>query len=156
MWNTLKTVHLIGTVSITISFTPFPHGIKTPSSNDSQLVISNLAQLPEQPSCFPWSVTSVLPSSNLSFKKKKLLLSHGTFLVVQWLRLLTSNAGNQALIPGQGTRFLHAATKDPLQPNKYKKKNIAILLYYILLHDWKFSPATPLGWTNESYVVFSV
>ena len=28
----------------------------------------------------------------------------GTSLVVQWLRLLTSNAGDTGLIPGQGTR----------------------------------------------------
>ena len=28
----------------------------------------------------------------------------GTSLVVQWLRLLTSNAGGMASIPGQGTR----------------------------------------------------
>ena len=33
----------------------------------------------------------------------------GTYLVVQWLRLPASTAGGTGLIPGQGTKILHAA-----------------------------------------------
>ena len=32
----------------------------------------------------------------------------GTFLMVQWLRLRTSTTGRTSLIPGQGTKILHA------------------------------------------------
>ena len=46
--------------------------------------------------------------------------SSGTFLVVQWLRLRTSNAGDEGLIPGQGTEIPHAA---PASSSKKKKKN---------------------------------
>ena len=36
----------------------------------------------------------------------------GTFLVVQWVRLLTPNAGSPGSIPGWGTRSrMHATTK---------------------------------------------
>ena len=35
----------------------------------------------------------------------------GTSLVVQWLRLCTSNAGDTALIPGWGTKIPHATAK---------------------------------------------
>jgi len=34
---------------------------------------------------------------------------HGTSLVVQWLWLHVSNAGNTGLIPAQETKILHAA-----------------------------------------------
>ena len=47
--------------------------------------------------------------------------SSGTFLVVQWLRLRTSNAGEEGLIPGQGTEIPHAA---PASPSQKKKKKI--------------------------------
>ena len=33
----------------------------------------------------------------------------GTSLAVQWLRLCASTAGGMGLIPGQGTKILHAA-----------------------------------------------
>ena len=32
----------------------------------------------------------------------------GTFLMVQWLRLRVSTTGGTSLIPGQGTKILHA------------------------------------------------
>ena len=35
------------------------------------------------------------------------------FLGVQWLRLYTSNSGEQGSIPSQGTELPHATTKDP-------------------------------------------
>ena len=38
----------------------------------------------------------------------------GTSMVVQWLRLCPSTAGSPGSIPGQGTRFPHASTKDPI------------------------------------------
>ena len=39
------------------------------------------------------------------------ILSTGTSLVVQWLRLCTSNAGAWGSIPAQGTKIPQAATK---------------------------------------------
>ena len=53
--------------------------------------------------------------SFLMSKNRKSLINkgpHGTFLVVQWLRLHAPNTGGPGLIPGQGTRSLHAATED--------------------------------------------
>ena len=67
----------------------------------------------------------------------------GNFLVVQWLRLHTPNAGGLGLIPGQGTRshmpqpsvrmpklkildapkIPHAATKTQCKPNKQTNLN---------------------------------
>ena len=41
----------------------------------------------------------------------------GTFLVVQWVRLLAPNAGDLGLIPDKGTRF-HMPSKDLAEPNK--------------------------------------
>ena len=41
-------------------------------------------------------------------------------LVVQWLRLHTSTAGDRGLIPGQGTKILHAAWCRP----RKRKKNL--------------------------------
>ena len=39
-------------------------------------------------------------------------MTHGTSLVVQWIRLRTPNAGHLGSIPGQGTGSpMHAATK---------------------------------------------
>ena len=54
----------------------------------------------------------------------------GTSMVVQRLRLCTSTAGNPGSIPGQGTRFPHASTKDPvcvLQLRAATDKSINIL-----------------------------
>ena len=44
-----------------------------------------------------------------------------TFLVVQWLRLCISAAGGLGLIPGQGTKILHAA------PHGQKKKKLTLI-----------------------------
>ena len=47
-----------------------------------------------------------------------------TSLVVQWLRLCTSNAGGVGSIPGQGAKLPHAVQhcqKNPKQTNKQKK-----------------------------------
>ena len=41
---------------------------------------------------------------NSSFK----VHDHKTSLVIQWLRLCASNAGDVGLIPGQGTKISHA------------------------------------------------
>ena len=40
-------------------------------------------------------------------------MSGGTYLVVQWLRLCTPNAGGLGSIPGQGTRSHMAQLKTP-------------------------------------------
>ena len=54
-----------------------------------------------------------------------------TSLVVQWLELCTSNAGNVDLIPGWGTKIPHAAW--PENPQKTsKKKNWAESRAYIM------------------------
>ena len=45
----------------------------------------------------------------------------GTSLVVQWLRLLTSTAEGMGLIPGRGTKSLHAIWHSK---KKKKKKNV--------------------------------
>ena len=42
--------------------------------------------------------------NKIKLKKKKRRRSYGTFLVVQWLRLCASNAGDPGSISGQGTR----------------------------------------------------
>ena len=42
-------------------------------------------------------------------KAVSLRIKQGTSLVVQWLRLLTSTAGDTGSIPSQGTKILHAA-----------------------------------------------
>ena len=47
----------------------------------------------------------------------------GTSLVVQWLRLHTSNAEGMGLIPGQGTKIPHATWCS----QKKKKKSIVIM-----------------------------
>ena len=46
----------------------------------------------------------------------------GASLAVQWLRLCTPNAGGAGLIPGRGTRILHA-TWSRLKKKKKKKKD---------------------------------
>ena len=48
----------------------------------------------------------------------------GTFLAVQWLRLLASNAGGVRLICGQGTKIPHAVQHgQKLKKKKQKKPN---------------------------------
>ena len=44
-----------------------------------------------------------------------------TSLVVQWLRLESSNAGDMGLIPGMGTKIPHAA--EPGQKKKRKRRS---------------------------------
>ena len=53
-----------------------------------------------------------------------------TSLVVQWLRLWTSNAGDEGSIPCQGIKILHAARSD----QKKKKRKISVLCEHGLLH----------------------
>ena len=43
--------------------------------------------------------------------------AEGSFMMVQWLRLLTRNVGGLGSIPGQRTRIPHATTKDPAYSN---------------------------------------
>ena len=50
----------------------------------------------------------------------------GTFLVVQWLRLRTSNARDMSLIPGRGNKIPHAcgaAKKKKKEPGKREKSS---------------------------------
>ena len=46
----------------------------------------------------------------------------GTSLVVQWLRLCTSNARVMGSVPGCGTKMPHAVWCDPLPPKKMPKQ----------------------------------
>ena len=47
-----------------------------------------------------------------------------TSLVVQWLRICASNAGDMDSIPGLGIKILYATQCGPKnQPNKQKKQN---------------------------------
>ena len=62
--------------------------------------------IPRLSLCIPWP-----PSCKNS--------SHGTSLMVQWLRLRPSNAGDTGSIPGQGTKIPHAVSA----AIKKKKKN---------------------------------
>ena len=47
-------------------------------------------------------------------------MSFGTSLTVQWLKLHASTSGGAGLIPGQGTKILHAAQRG--QKVKIRKK----------------------------------
>ena len=44
----------------------------------------------------------------------------GEFLVVQWLELHASTAGDMGLIPGQGTKILHAVQRGQKKKKKTK------------------------------------
>ena len=46
----------------------------------------------------------------------------GTFLAIQWLRLWTSTSGATGLIPGQGTKILHAMQCGKKERQKEKRK----------------------------------
>ena len=50
-----------------------------------------------------------------------------TSLVVKWLRLESSNAGDMGLIPGMGTKIPHAA-----EPGQKKKKGKEEVVWSIL------------------------
>ena len=61
------------------------------------------------------------------------LLSFGTFLVVQWLRLHVHNAGSMDLIPDWGTKTPTCCTAWPKKENKNqipKKKGKKISNYF--------------------------
>ena len=66
-------------------------------------------------------------------------MSQGTELgsspVVQWLRLCASNAGGMGLIPGQGTKILHASRCGKEKKKKKKKKDTELNLVF---KDHKF------------------
>ena len=69
--------------------------------------------------------------------------SLGTSLVVQWLRLGTSNAGGVCLIPSQGNKISHTARHSR---EKKKKKTLFVSQAYLMvissfLHSYK-----PLHW----------
>ena len=65
------------------------------------------------------------------------VLSQGTSLVVQWLRLCTSTAGGMSLIPGQGTKIPYAAGNGQKRnKNKFKK---TFIIFKTGLPEW-FSP----------------
>ena len=48
--------------------------------------------------------------------------NRGTSLAVQWSRLHTSTAGGTGLIPGQGTKILHATARCGQKKKKKRKK----------------------------------
>ena len=80
----------------------------------------------------PWTSFSYF-SIKIQLRKKN--SAEGTSLMVQWLRLLTPNAGSPGSVPGQGTRsrmpklrvrmpqlkILHAATKTQCNQINIKK-----------------------------------
>ena len=57
-------------------------------------------------------------------KKKKKNWMFGASLAVQWLRLRASTAGGTGLIPGQGTKILHAMWHGQ---KKQKNKKLDVL-----------------------------
>ena len=54
-----------------------------------------------------------------------------TSLVVQWLRLHAPNVGDMGLIPGWGTKILHAAWHDTKNKINKGKKNTALTLSFL-------------------------
>ena len=57
--------------------------------------------------------------------------SQGTSLVVQWLRLYTSNVGGTGSIPGQGTMIPHATSRgQKIILNKSKKVRMTHSKYF--------------------------
>ena len=52
-----------------------------------------------------------------------------TSLAIQWLRLHSSNAGGASLIPGWGTKTLHAAQHGTAPPPKKKREKLAYFKY---------------------------
>ena len=61
----------------------------------------------------------------------------GTSLVVQWLRLCTSNAGDAALIPGWGTKIPHATAK------RFFKIFFKSFLKFFKIRDLALDPKPP-------------
>ena len=53
----------------------------------------------------------------------------GTSLVVQWLKLWASTAGDTVLVPGQGAKILHAAQCSQKQKEKEKKSYVVTSLF---------------------------
>ena len=74
----------------------------------------------------------------------KLLFIWGTSLVVQWLRLPTSNAGNVGSILGQGTKILHAEAKI----NKHNQKQNSKMLLFTYFQKTEETSIIP---TNEKH-----
>ena len=74
------------------------------------------------------------------------IVSLGTSLVVQWLRLFTSTAGVTGLVPGWGTNIPHAVQPRNLKKKKKKKKFLYTVEYYAVgknevgLCDMEVSP----------------
>ena len=57
--------------------------------------------------------------------------------MVQWLRLHAPNAGGLSLIPGQGTRFWHATTKN----SNARTKDSSFLSEYSVCHNQDLAQA---------------
>ena len=65
-----------------------------------------------EPDTDPPPVITQISARLLGLKEKD---DHGTSLVVQWLRLHASTAGDTGSIPGQGTKILHYMQCTPPQ-----------------------------------------
>ena len=74
----------------------------------------------------------------------KILFIWGTSLLVQWLRLPTSNAGNVGSILGQGTKIPHAEAK--IQKHNQKQNSKMLLFTY-----FQKTEETSIIPTNEKY-----
>ena len=71
------------------------------------------AMLPCIPAETGFLVQELVVASSQRTQNSGLKYPARTSLVVQWLRLYTSNSGQQGSIPSQGTELPHATTKDP-------------------------------------------
>ena len=91
-------------------------------------------------------------------ERQKTNQNFGTLVMVQWLRLCTSNAGGTGSIPGQGTRIPHGSAKKQKQNKnkkphnfftlKLEKQNVKIdikILFFTATKDKKEFPAL---WNN--------
>ena len=77
------------------------------------------------------------------FKISYIKVPCGTSLAVWWLRLRASTAWGLGLIPGQGTKILHAARHGQIKKKKKKPLTCSLCLMQFL-----FSSLFPFGGTN--------
>ena len=82
-----------------------------------------------------------------SFWTVSFSLTYRTSLVVQWLKLFTSNAGGVGLIPGWGTKIAHAAEHG----QKWKKKKKADIQTRFNISNLKTQNKN-LPWPTNSFV----
>ena len=82
-------------------------------------------------------------------------LYSGTSLVVQWLRLHTSNAGGMGLIPGGGTKIPHVAQSSHPPPTKKKNQTYIQMFSAALLNGKELETiqASISWWMDKQRVV---